>query len=370
MCDNAKWSRLYGGSVAVLLIDGHDMKTPLRLDTVGKDQFKGVIVLDRWQVNPTLHDLVTELGPQLGQPKFYDVNTAACALVGQRLHYSRVIRMDGLGLPWRQRIAENGWGQSVLERLWDRVVAFDSTTDGAAQLVYKAHLRTLKLPGFREAMAAGGAAVKGIMATLDMIRSHQSNEGLTVLDGADTFETHQYSFSGLDSLLLQFGQQLSGATQIPLVRLFGQSPAGLNSSGESDLRTYYDGIAAQQDQKMRAGVRVLLDLVHRSKFGVGLPEGTEFGFVSLWQMTAEQKADVASKITDAVTKAADAGLISPEIGAKELRQASRETGVFSHIDDEFIGQLESEPPAPGDVAVDPETGQPVQAAPPGQGNEP
>ena len=119
---------------------------------------------------------------------------------------------------------------------------------------------------------------------------------------------------------------------------------------------------------MRAGVRVLLDLVHRSKFGVGLPEGTEFGFVSLWQMTAEQKADVAGKIADAVTKAADAGLISPEIGAKELRQASRETGVFSHIDDEFIGQLESEPPAPGDVAVDPETGQPVQAAPPG--NEP
>lgn len=358
LTDTVKWSRLYGGCILVLLVDGQNLSTPLNLDTVTEGQFKGVVALDRWQVNPTLHDLVTDFGPDLGKPKFYDVTPAAQALIGQRIHYSRVVRLDGLDLPWRQRIAENGWGQSVLERLWDRVIAFDSTTEGAAQLVYKAHLRTVKIPGFREMVAIGGPAFEGLVKQLQFMRSMQSNEGLTVLDGQDEFETHQYSFSGLSDMMLQFGQQLSGATQIPLVRLFGQSPAGLNSTGESDLRTYYDGIANQQDQKLRPGMGKIMDLVHRSLFGQPLPEGTEFDFVPLWQMTAEQKANVAKTITDAVVAAEGAGIISPEIAGKELRQSSRQTGIYSHIDDKFIKQLEDEPPAPGDVDpdVDPAAG--------------
>ncbi|MDI5448925.1 hypothetical protein MJL27_26670, partial [Salmonella enterica subsp. enterica serovar Anatum] len=43
---------------------------------------------------------------------------------------------------------ENEWGMSVVERIWDRLTAFDSATVGAAQLVYKAHLRTYKVEMF------------------------------------------------------------------------------------------------------------------------------------------------------------------------------------------------------------------------------
>lgn len=35
------------------------------------------------------------------------------------------------------------------------------------------------------------------------------------------------------------------------MRLFGQSPAGLNASGDSDLRTYYDNVANGQDKQLR-----------------------------------------------------------------------------------------------------------------------
>lgn len=350
--DGIKWGRLYGGCVVVMLIDGQRLNTPLNPDTVREGQFKGLVALDRWQVTPTLHELVTEFGPDLGKPKFYDVAVSAQALIGERIHYSRVVRIDGLDLPWRQRLAENGWGQSVLERLWDRVIAFDSTTEGAAQLVYKAHLRTIKIPQFREMVAMGGPALEGLIKQLQFMRSMQSNEGLTVLDGGDEFETHQYSFTGLPDLMEKFAEQLSGATQIPLVRLFGQSPGGMNSSGESDLRTYYDNVSQQQDQKLRPGVAAILDLIHRSELGSPLPEGTEFEFVPLWQMTDEQKANVAKTKTDAVVAAEGAAIISPATAAKELRQISRQTGVFSHIADEDIDMLDTEPPKPDDIAPD------------------
>jgi phage-related protein (TIGR01555 family) len=350
LCNGVKWGRLYGGGIVVLLVDGQKLNTPLRLDTVAPGQFRGLVALDRWQVAPSLQNLVTEYGPDLGQPVYYDVAPSAKALINERIHYSRVIRIDGLELPFRQKLSENGWGQSVLERLWDRMVAFDSTTAGAAQLVYKAHLRTMKVKGLRSLVVAGGKMYDAFIEQMKLIRTMQSNEGLTVLDGEDEFETHAYTFAGLDDLLLQFGQQLSGATQIPLVRLFGQSPAGLNSSGESDLRTYYDGVATQQDQKLRPGIGRVLELISRSELGRPLPDGFAFEFVPLWQMTPEQKANIAKIKTDAVTAAEGSGLITPSTAAKELRQISRETGVFTHISDEDIADLENEPPMPADVA--------------------
>ena len=60
-------------------------------------------------------------------PKFYDVVADSLALKRARVHHTRVIRIDGQDLPYWQRTAENLWGQSVLERLFDRLIAFDTS---------------------------------------------------------------------------------------------------------------------------------------------------------------------------------------------------------------------------------------------------
>lgn len=347
---NIKWSRLYGGSLAVMMIDGQNVSTPLNPSTIGKGQFKGLLVLDRWMVQPTLEDLVTEMGPDYGKPKYYDVITDSVGLCNQRIHYSRVIRMDGVELPYWQSITENLWGQSVIERLEDRLTIFDSATLGAGQLVYKAHLRTYKVKKLREIIAAGGKFYDALVKQIQEIRMWQSNEGMTLMDADDAFETHQYSFTGLDNLLLQFGQQISGATGIPLVRLFGQSPAGLNSTGESDLANYYDNINQQQEGRLRTPLQVLYAVLHMSVLGKPLPDSFSFKFASLWQLDDEKKANVAKGVTDAVLAAEESGLIKRSTALKELRQSSEVTGVFSHITDEEIKDADGEdPPPPGEV---------------------
>lgn len=342
--DTIKWGRLYGGAIAVMLIDGQNPSTPLRPDSVSRDQFKGLFVLDRWLVQPSLNDLVTDMGPDMGMPRYYDVVDDSIALRRQRIHYSRVLRIDGVELPYWQKVSENLWGQSVIERLIDRLVAFDSTTVGAAQLVYKAHLRTLKVEKLREIIAMGGPALEALIKNVDMIRRFQSNEGLTLVDAADDMQTDTYQFSGLDNVLMQFGQQLSGALQIPLVRLFGQSPAGLNSTGESDLRTYYDNIKQQQERRLRAPLTRLFEVLVRSELGTKPPKGFAFSFTSLWQLSDTEKANNAKTVTEAVTTALDAGLIDAATGMKELRQSSHATGVFTSITDEQIEDAENAPP--------------------------
>lgn len=352
LCENIKWSRLYGGSIAVMLIDGQAMHTPLRLETIGKGQFKGLQVFDRWMVDPSLNDLVTAQGPELGLPKYYTVVGDAPALPRMKIHHTRCIRMEGIQLPYWQRIQENLWGISVIERMYDRMIAFDSATTGAAQLVYRSYLRTYKIKGLRDLIAAGGPALSGLMAYVDMMRRFQGTEGITLLDDEDTFEVNQrQSFAGLDDIMLSFGEQISGSIQVPLVRLFGQSPKGMNSTGESDLRTYYDGIVKKQKKELHVPVTRVYRALAASE-GIKLPNGFAVAFKSLWELKDEEKATIAKTTADAVSTAEESGLISQKTALKELRQSSRITGVFTNISDEEIEAASEELPPTGVEAME------------------
>jgi phage-related protein (TIGR01555 family) len=372
-----KWSRLYGGAMAVMMIEGQRMDTPLRTDTIMRGQFKGLVTLDRWMVWPSLSETVTDLGPDFGLPKYYQVVSDVRGLPKMKIHYSRVIRMDGVELPYWQSISENSWALSVVEPLIDRLVAFDSVTQGAAQLAFKAHLRVMKVEGLRELIASGGLIYQAFLQQMAIIRLMQTNEGMTVIDAADDFQVNAYSFAGLSDLLIQFGQQLSGACQIPLTRLFGQSPAGMNATGESDMRNYYDAIKSQQEARLRRPLSVLYDVVHRSYFGRPLPKGFSFSFTPLWQLSETEKATIAGQVVTFIDMARQGGLIGAEIALKELRQASKQTGYFSNVDDAAIeaakqDDLMPDPPAPDPNAdpnapADPNEQQGTQ---PGQGSEP
>lgn len=336
------WSRLYGGAIMIPMIEGQNFETPLRLKTIGKGSLKGFLTLDRWMVDPSLEDLVSDFGPDFGQPKYYTITSQAPGLRGVRVHFSRCLRMVGIKLPYWQAVMENLWGISIFERLYDRMVSFDSATQGAAQLVYKSHLRVMGIDGMREAIAAGGAAEVGLIKFTQFCAKYQSIEGITLLDAKDTFQTFTNTFGGISDLLLQFGQQLSGALQIPMVRLFGQSPAGLNSTGEGDLRTYYDGINSKQNRDLKEAIRTFYIIIGKSE-GIPLPDTFDFNFTSLWQLTEEQRSEVAARDGDTIGKAFNDGIIDQPTAMKELRQSSRTTGRFTNITDEMIEEAEANP---------------------------
>lgn len=353
-----KWGRLYGGCVGVMQIDGQKLDTPLDPETISEGQFKGIIPFDRWQLNPDLTRVI-ESGPQMGLPAYYQIvnnpaqstPTSPTSTGELTVHHSRVIRYTGIDLPFFQAITEMMWGESVLERLWDRLISFDNASLSSASLVDRANLRTVRIEGLREIIAAGGKAQEGLEAQFEMMRRMQVNEGITLLDKNDEFASTAYTFAGLSDMMLQFAQQLSGGAGIPLVILFMQSPAGLNATGDADLRMYYDAINSMQESKLRFPFETLLKVMWRSKFGKPIPKDLEFSFNPLWQMSDTDKATVAKTNTETVIGAFEAGLAPREAAMKELRQSSGDTGLFSNISDEDIQEAElEEPPTPQDPA--------------------
>ncbi len=355
-----KWSRLYGGCIGVMLIDGQDLRTPFRPETVKVGGFKGVLVLDRWMIEAELSDLVTDMGPFLGTPKYYRIGANAPAMRGQVVHYSRVaFRLLGIELPYQQALGENLWGISVIERLYDRMIAFDLASTGAAQLINKAYLRTLTIKGMREIISAGGPAMDGLIRYTEFMRRYQNIEGVTLIDGEDLFDAQAHgAFGGLGDVMDRFANQLSGALQIPLTRLFGQSPGGLNATGDNDMRNYYDHIKQQQEGNLGAGTEMIYRAAAMSE-GVKLPDNFGLRFKSLWQLTETDKSDIAKKNAETVQGAYEAGLISAQTTLQELRQASRTTGVFTNITAELIEAADEELKTPMDEGqFDPKTGEP------------
>ena len=66
----------------------------------------------------------------------------------------------------------------------------------------------------------------------------------------------------------------------------------------------------------------------------GVPDDFDYEFNPVRRPPATEMADLASKNTDSVTKAFQAGLISQRVALKELRQQSEQTGMWTNITDE------------------------------------
>lgn len=344
-----KWARLYGGSLGYIKIKGQDPETPLRLETVGKGQFEGIIAVDRWMCQPDFTTGIETAGPDFGLPQFYTVIAASFSFPmrpSQRIHYSRLIRIEGVEMPYWQKVSENMWGISVLERVWDRLISYDSSTMGFSQLAYRAYLRTLSVQNLREIISTGtGKQMEGLVNMIQAIRTFQANEGVTLLDTRDTFETHAYSFAGAAELLGALGDQVSGALQIPQVRLFGQSPSGMSTDDKGALHTYYDGCKRQQERWFRRPCDVIFRVTAASE-EIEIPEGFEYDFISLWQMTETEKADINDRNVAAVGGAVQDLGLRKATALKELRSAGRKTGYWGNITDDDIKEAEEQDALP------------------------
>ena len=346
-----KWGKLYGGAIAVIMIKGQDLSTPLQLDRIGKNSFLGLKVFIRWQLQPSINDLV-ETGADAGYPRYYTVLTDESMQQSSMLtiHHSRVIRLIGAQLPWRQLLREQYWGESVVEVFYDRLTGFDAVTAGMTNLVEKSYLRTVKIDGLRNILAQGGTAEENVIKQWEYNTQLQNTAGLLMLNGEDEFSTHNYSFGGLSDVFLQYQQQIAGALGIPLVILLGQSPAGLNATGESDVRFYYDNIKAAQESDLRYGLSKISRVAYASKFGRPAPDLFNFEFVPLWQTSQKEKFEMAHIAASTLQIMADVGLPQNVI-LEEAKRVGSITEFFNSIDDETIENAKM-PTLPGGLFGD------------------
>ena len=346
-----QWGRLYGGALGVMLVkhQGYDLSQPLQLDWIMPGDFAGLLIFDRWNgVNPS-SELIEDISdPDYGFPKYYTVTDPAGG-GSVKIHHSRVVRFIGNTLPFWEEIAEMQWGASVIESVFDELRKRDNVSWNIAQLTFMANIRVLKMQDLGQLLAAtDNESQAELLRTLEAQNMLLNNMGMQVMDAADGLETHQYTFGGLADCYQQFIMDISGAAEIPVTRLFGRSPSGLNATGESDLQNYYDMIAEKQESYLRPILNKVLPPFIISTLG-SLPDDFDFEFDPVAEPTDKERADLAKCGTDNVVAAYNAGLISQRTALKELKQQSERTGVWTNITDEDIERASDTVEQPGEM---------------------
>lgn len=347
------WGRLYGGAAGIIMIDGEAdrMDEPLDLDRVMPGAFKGLLIMDRWSGIMPSADLITDItDPDFGMPEYYEVTLPE----GQgviRLHNSRVCRFSGREMPYLEKLAENYWGTSEMEHVFSELKKRDNVSWNIALLTFMANIRVMKIDGMEQLLAYGGdKSQQALYNTLEGLNMMLNNNGIQILGKDDSYESHQYTFSGLGEVYDRFMMDVSGACGIPVTKLFGRSPAGMNSTGDADMDNYYDTIEQSQESQLRPVLDKLLPIVCMSALGA-VPDDLDYIFNPVRRPSNDEKQSLGSQQTAAVVQAYTAGLVSEKTALRELQGSSKLTGMWTNITDEQIEAASDQPEAAGEMDI-------------------
>ena len=332
------WGRLYGGAVGVILIKGqNDMRQPLDLDMVLPGSFLGLQILDRWSGVYPEGELVTDPSdPDFGLPAYYTIRDDTTGYMVARVHHSRIIRFIGRELPWMEQVTEVYWGESEIEAIYNEIVRRDNVAANIAALTFRANVNYMETEGLDQLLGTANTEMQrrfwNVMAAQSIM---ESNFGTRVINKGDAIHNTQYTFTGLPDVYDRVMMDVAGAARTPVTKLFGRSPAGLNATGESDMKNYYDYIDGLRENDLRPIIERLLPIMALSAWGM-IPDDMDIQFPPMETADAKEQAEITERNTAAILSVYQNDLIDAATAQQELKAMGEETGIFGKISDEAI----------------------------------
>lgn len=256
--------------------------------------------------------------PKFGEPSVYDLypNTrgpqATRNYTGIKIHESRLIVFPGIRVE-RDQVSADEWGDSILCRVYEVLRDFDISWAGAAVLLQDFGFPEFKMKGLAELFALNQEdKIRARMRAIEMSRS-TINTVLIDADG-ESYERKATSLAGYADLIKAFMLRLSAAARMPVTKLFGQSPAGLSATGESDISLWDDQVANEQDEiqpQLEGLYRVML-LSRNGPTRGKEPVNWSLKFLPLRQPTQEEESNTRKKHSETDKTYFDMGVLSAE----------------------------------------------------------
>lgn len=378
------YERGYGGGALLIgANDGQeDMTQPLNLDKVRSLDW--LTPLEARELLP-LYAYGDPRAPKYGQPEIYQLQSRSTLptygggtfSTTMMVHETRLVIFPGIRVSrYQSHTSRGGWGESVLNRVYRVLRDFNTAWSAAGVLVTDFAQSVIKIAGLWEALALDGE--KAFQNRLAAMEYGRSVVNAVTIDAGDSYERQQTPLSGLPDLLEKFAVRLAAACDMPLTLLFGTSPAGMNATGESDVRFFYDRVASYQKRKMEPALRRLCQIIFRTIGNKEEPEKWAIKFRPLWQDSAKDKASAMLTQAQADSAWITAGVLSPEeVAAAHWGKGEYDPNITVDFDaraalehatdpvvtaaDKNATQIDPNTGLPMDI--DPNTGLPVNNAP-------
>ena len=310
--NTAIWGRLHGGGLLVLGVAGN-MEEPIDPDTLEAGSLEYLLVLDRRDFE------LGEDGPD-GKPEFYFMSRGNRT----KIHKSRAIFFGGARSSRTVKDRNGGWDLSVVQRPYEIIKDAATNWQSTVYLMSDASQAVFKIAGLMDMIAEGD--IESLQARLEALNLSRSiARAITVDADSESFEqVGVQNLAGADALLDKTWIRVAAAARMPVTVLMGQSPAGMNATGESDLEIWFGAISAYQRRELGPKLTYLARVIAATE-GLPFPKGLTIVWPALKQATDQEKAATRKTVaeTDAIYVAMEAVL--PE----EIVKARWGGGIYS-----------------------------------------
>lgn len=265
-----QYQRAYGGAAIFPVLDGAlgDLSTPL--DETRITDVKALHVFEPRQLQPVSY--YTDLAnPKHGQPEIYRFMPLyagrSTGMAWQTIHESRLVIFPGIRVSVQTQPGQReGWGDSELSRPHQAIADYGLSWGSATTILHNFGRDVLQFDGWAELAAHPGG--QEVMArrvqAFDMANSALR---VGVLDGKDKFTVRGGSLAGLHDVLIQQAQYVAAACGMPVTVLMGMQPAGLNATGDMDVRNWYATIENDQEDEYKPRAERIYKLLFLSTAG-------------------------------------------------------------------------------------------------------
>lgn len=334
-------ARLLGGSAIYIGVPGDNTAAELDPKSVRKDTKIYLTVLSRRQLSWAEID-GDPTSDNFGNPKMWQLNGAAGATLD--IHPSRIIKFVGaplLATDPGQSIAV--WGDSVLQYVWTAVVNASSAQQHIAGLIPDSRTDVIYVPALGKTLADAVLGPK-LIERFRQARDIKSNFNMLLLEGngqkgtssvGESWEQRTTSFTQLPEVMQKYLQIAAASADIPITRFLSESPGGENSTGEADMRNYYDHINARRTLEIAPALHRLDDVLMYASLGERPAEiYSEFG--ELWALNGKEKADVFLKKAQGarhIMGATGPAIMDPRALGRALENAIIEDGTLPGVED-------------------------------------
>lgn len=328
--------------------DGRD---DVSTSKIGKEKkLKALKPIEAVWCYPQVYNATNPLDPTWYNPQQWYV-------MGREIHVSRLLTFVGRPVSDLLKPAYSFGGLSLTQMAQPYVNNWLNTRQSVADIIKAFSVMVLKtnMPSILE---AGGVEM---VKRLQLFTAARDNNGVMAIDkNEEDFANIAAPLGTLDALQAQTQEHMAAVSRIPLIKLLGITPTGLNASSEGEIRAFYDTINAYQHAFMRAHLNSVIWFVMLGLWGE-VDEEITWDFVPLWSMTAKEEAELRKFNAETDQILIDSGVIWPEEARK--RVATDSTSLYDGLDVEDVPDLMEEE----EMGLEPVGGRPQpQAETPGQ----
>ena len=323
-----------------------DSRDPTSQKKIEKGSLKRLKVIEPVWIYPTTYNAQNPLAEDWYNPQVWYV-------MGKNVHVSRMPVFIGHPVPDMLKPAYSFGGLSLSQLAKPYVDIWLKTRESIGELIHAFSVMVLMTD--MQTVLQGGS-IDTLMTRVAAFNAFRDNQGTFVLNKAtEEFKNVSASLSGLHELQAQAQEHMASVSRIPLVKLTGISPSGLNASSEGEIRAYYDTISAYQNRFFRPNLTKVINFIQLSLWGEIDPEIT-FEFEPLWELSNKEKSEKEKDDAERDQKYVDMGAFSPG----EIRKIKIDdpTLPYTDMDPEEVPDLRAEE----EQGLEPEGGRPQPLA--------